>query len=205
MGTTKWRLLWAAGAWAATSMVYAQGVVLQENFAAAGTGATIGAIPPDGWSVQTFYSDGTLGGIKVTEGSAQWLGWKFLTPGTWKSHKTADWSTKRGDFARGAGGIAVLESDGLRGERAYSASLISPAVAVQAAQSYEVRFDTHYRQGKSPQNADVTIIFDKGAPVVRAVSGDALNQQIKVSFAVPDGATTAQVTWNYRNTSNNWY
>lgn len=200
-----WRFLWAAGAWAVCGLAQAQTVLQEQNFDAAGTGAVIGAVPPAGWAVSTFYSDSTPGDVKVTQGSADWLGWKFLTPGTWTANKKTDATTRRGDFKLGTGGIALIESDGLRADKPYSASLTAPSIEVTAAKNYVLTFDTHYRQGQSPQTADVTITFDKGAALVQRLSADTLNQKVTVSFTAPEGARTAQASWNYRSTSNNWY
>ncbi|QIL83549.1 hypothetical protein G7047_29110 [Diaphorobacter sp. HDW4A] len=203
----KWRLLWLAGTWAVCGLAQAQTTVLQEqNFDTAGTGSTISAVPPAGWTVKTFYSDGSVDEVKPAAGfNATWLGWRFVTSDTWKASKSTAASTKRGDFSKGTGGIAIIESDGLRAEKVYSTSLLAPSLAVTAAKRYVVSFDTHYRQGQSPQTADVTITFDKGDAVARSYTADTLNQGASVEFTAPAGATTAQVSWNYRSTANNWY
>ncbi|QNP47866.1 metallophosphoesterase family protein [Diaphorobacter aerolatus] len=200
-----WRLLWAAGALAASGLSQAQTMLLEQNFDASVTSATIGDVPPTGWTLGTFHADGSPGDVSVTQGEATWLGWKFLTPATWAALKKADASTRRGDFKRGTGGIALIESDGLRAAKPYSASLTSPLFAVTGLKNYALTFDSHYRQGQAPQTADVTVTFDKGSPFVHTLSADALNQQVVLKFAAPQGAGSARVSWNYRTTSNNWY
>lgn len=194
-----WRFLWVAGAWAVCGLAQAQTVLQEQNFDAAGTGAVISAVPPAGWTVSTFYSDGTPGDVKVTQGSADWLGWKFLAPGTWTANKKTDATTRRGDFTLGTGGIALIESDGLRADKPYSASLAAPSIEVTSAKNYVLTFDTHYRQGQSPQTADVTITFDKGAALIQRLSADTLNQKVTVSFTAPEGARTAQASLTLSN------
>ena len=198
------RLLCAAVPLIVGSSAFAQNVLSQkfESLAAPGQIASTG---PSGWSVQTFYADGSSDAVQLTQGTAEWLGWKFLDKSTWLAKKTANASTKRGDFALGLNGMAVIESDGLRAQKVYSSSLIAPAVNVSAGKSYVLHFNAHYRQGQSPQTADVLVTFDKGPAVSFAVTADALNQAFEKTFAIPAGATTAQLSWNYRSTSNNWY
>ena len=206
MNAKKWRCLWVAGAWVATSLIQAQAqtvVVQQQNFNDAAVESQIGNTPPAGWTVKTFYSDGSAGDVKVTSGPAEWLGWKFVTPNTWTTKKTT--AGNRGEFTKASGGIALIESDGLRADKNYNSSLIAPKVAVSASNSYVLTFDTHYRKGQPPQSADVTVTFDKGAAVTRPFTVDTLNTLSTVEFTPPAGATTAQVSWNYANTSNNWY
>ncbi len=202
----KLRLLWAGGLWAIASLGGAQtAAVLTQNFDAQATGDTIGSAPPAGWTVRTYYSDGSAGPVEVSTGSPTWLGWKFLNKSTWNAQKTTNASTKRGDFALGSNGIALVESDGLRAAKTYSASLETPAINVAAGKQYQLRFSTHYRQGQAPQTADVTVSFDKGSAQTFALATDTLNQAFQQTLTAPAGATTAQVSWNYRSTANNWY
>ena len=137
----KLRLLWAGGLWAIASLGGAQtAAVLTQNFDAQATGDTIGSAPPAGWTVRTYYSDGSAGPVEVSTGSPTWLGWKFLNKSTWNAQKTTNASTKRGDFALGSNGIALIESDGLRAAKTYSASLETPAINVAAGKQ---RFYMH--------------------------------------------------------------
>ena len=201
---TTLRLWCVSGIWAISSVAIAQTVALTENF---DTGATdaIGSTPPSGWTTSTFYSDGTTEPVKVTTGSDAWLGWKFLNKSAWNSLKTSTATTKRGDFALASSGIAVLESDGLRAEKVYSAALSTPNFRIETGKSYNVSALTHYRQGQSPQTADITISFDTGAAIKTELTGDVLNQEHKTLFTAPVGATQAKISWTIRNTSNNWY
>ena len=130
---SRWQLLCTGGLWAIASLGGAQAApVLSQNFDAVAIDSTVGTTPPAGWTVRTYYSDGSEGPVAVTEGSATWLGWKFLNKSTWTTQKTANASTKRGDFTLGSNGIALIESDGLRAAKVYSASLETPAVNVAA-------------------------------------------------------------------------
>ena len=203
---SKWQLLCTGGLWAIASLGGAQAApVLSQNFDAVAIDSTVGTTPPAGWTVRTYYSDGSESPVAVTEGSATWLGWKFLNKSTWTAQKTTNASTKRGDFTLGSNGIALIESDGLRAAKVYSATLETPAVNVAAGKKYQLSFNTHYRQGQAPQTADVIVSFDKGSAQTFALTADTLNQAFQKTLTVPADATTAKISWNYRSTANNWY
>ncbi|MCB8043972.1 hypothetical protein JM654_06270 [Microbacterium oxydans] len=67
--------------------------------------------------------------------------------------------------------------------------LWAPAVDLQSQDgAVRVRFDSHYKQGQSPQTAQLVARFDDAAPVVvESFARNRLDEQVDVSIPVPAG------------------
>ncbi|MEB4614803.1 metallophosphoesterase family protein, partial [Leucobacter sp. M11] len=135
-----------------------------------------------------------------------WQGWSFHDSAEVVREFGAGGS--RNGFARGSGLHAVVQSDSNRpSSGAFSSTLWSaPLTLAEDAEAVRVAFDSHYRQGQAPQNAQLMVQFDDQAPVeVERFAADRLNQAVTASADVPEHAETARFGWAYRQSSNNWY
>lgn len=195
----------AAGA-APASAGAADGGFTQPRHAFDGFAGGAGATAPDGWQVTNENTDGM---------ADSWAGWSFHT----LDEVVDRWGTDlRQAFTRAHGTVAVVESDQNRpASGTFTSGLTSPSYPVEAGTTYELRFDSHYRQGGAGygQTADVRVAFDTGETrTLLEYSNDAdadnaggtvESRREALAFTVPAGASSAQVTWSYRHSSNNWY
>ncbi|WP_424215935.1 phosphocholine-specific phospholipase C (plasmid) [Streptomyces sp. BI20] len=164
---------------------------------------------PEGWTVTN--AEG------MPQGTTELQGWSFLSRQFWFPA-----GQDRQAFGRSLGVVAVADPDdwddtgapSARGK--FDSTLTSPAVAIPAGTAtLHLGFDSHYRQ-ESPQEAEVSVVFDTGAAVrvvsySSAASGnsnggrDQQNRLVTGSAAVPSGATTARVAFRMHNAGNNWF
>lgn len=177
---------------AAATPAFAAAPPLTEGF----TDATASQ-PPAGWSIDN---------TNVTGMRADWQGWSFHT----SAEVVSTWgnSGDRGSFTRADGVTAVVHSDANRPtDGRFSSVLWAPAVDLQSQDgAVRVRFDSHYKQGQSPQTAQLVARFDDAAPVVvESFARNRLDEQVDVSIPVPAGSDAVTVGWSYAESSNNWF
>ncbi|WP_406260256.1 phosphocholine-specific phospholipase C [Actinacidiphila glaucinigra] len=164
---------------------------------------------PEGWTVTNAPA--------MPQGTRELQGWSFLSKQFWFPA-----GQDRPDFGRALGVVAVADPDDWddtgspSGRGRFDSTLSTPAVAIPSGTStLHLGFDSHYRQ-ESPQEAEVTVTFDTGAPVrllhySSATSGntnlgeDQQNRLVRLSCPVPEGATSAKVGFRIFNAGNNWF
>ncbi|MGM1017061.1 MAG: metallophosphoesterase family protein [Actinomycetota bacterium] len=152
---------------------------------------------PDGWSVESVNTAGMR---------EEWQGWSFHT----SADIVSEWgdSGDRGSFSRAAGIAAVVHSDANRPTSGrFSSTLWSPPHDLEGASgAVSIEFDSHYKQGQSPQTAQLVARVDGGEPVVvERLTQNRLNEAVSVSMDVPADAESVQIGWSYRDSSNNWF
>ncbi|MEW2293033.1 phosphocholine-specific phospholipase C [Streptomyces sp. NPDC006743] len=165
--------------------------------------------PPEGWTVTNATG--------MPQGTRELQGWTFLSRQFWFPA-----GQDRSGFTRSLGVVAVADPDdwddtgspSARGR--FDSTLTSPPVPVPSGTAtLYLGFDSHYRQ-ESPQEAEVTVEFDTGAPVrLLHYSGastgstnqghDQQNRLVRLSCPVPSGATSAKVKFRMFNAGNNWF
>lgn len=162
-----------------------------------GFDATSATAAPAGWSVEHR----NIAGMRP-----DWGGWTF--------HTTADVVAQfggggdRSSFGRAQGIVAVVQSDTNRPTSGtFDSTLWTAAVPLTVGSgAVRVAFDSHYKQGQSPQTATLLAKFDGGAPVqVAAFSSARLNESTGYTVDVPAGAQNVQFGWSYLQSSNNWF
>ncbi|GAB3619944.1 hypothetical protein GCM10027417_12050 [Glutamicibacter endophyticus] len=159
---------------------------------------------PRGWSVNH----------ENTEGMAQ--GWEGFTLHT-RDEFVQRWGTDlRQSFTRAAGPMAVVESDqNAPANGLFSSHMKTPMIPVEAGGTYELRFDSHYRQGRGKQRADVvmnmpgqrpqTVLnYDRSSASDNAGKDVASKREV-VRFTVPQGVKKVNFEFNYRDSANNWF
>lgn len=172
----------------------AEATTISEDFTSAS-----GAQAPDGWSVESENIASLLPG---------WEGWVFRT----KDEIAAQMGdiTNAANFSRGAGTVAVLRSDGNRPTSGnFNSTLWSKSLALSTdAESVSIDFNSHYRQGAGTygQKANLVASFDDAEPVVVApFNAHRENTAESHEIAVPAGAESVRIGWEYLNARNNWY
>ncbi|MFJ5841760.1 phosphocholine-specific phospholipase C [Streptomyces shenzhenensis] len=164
---------------------------------------------PEGWTITNAPG--------MPQGTRELQGWTFLSKQFWFPG-----GQDRPNFSRGLGVVAVADPDDWddtgspSGRGRFDSTLTTPAVAVPSGTStLHLGFDSHYRQ-ESPQEAEVTVVFDTGEPVrllhySSATSGntnlgqDQQNRLVRLSCPVPAGATSAKASFRIFNAGNNWF
>ncbi|WSM88544.1 NEW3 domain-containing protein [Actinacidiphila glaucinigra] len=164
---------------------------------------------PEGWTVTNAPA--------MPQGTRELQGWSFLSKQFWFAA-----GQDRPAFGRALGVVAVADPDDWddtgspSGRGRFDSTLSTPAVTIPSGTStLHLGFDSHYRQ-ESPQEAEVTVTFDTGAPVrllhySSATSGntnlgeDQQNRLVRLSCPVPEGATSAKVGFRIFNAGNNWF
>lgn len=164
---------------------------------------------PEGWTITNAPA--------MPQGTRELQGWTFLSKQFWFPA-----GQDRPAFGRALGVVAVADPDDWddtgspSGRGRFDSTLTTPAVAIPPGTStLHLGFDSHYRQ-ESPQEAEVTVVFDTGEPVrllhySSATSGntnlgqDQQNRLVRLSCPVPAGATSAKVGFRIFNAGNNWF
>ncbi|MEV7831951.1 phosphocholine-specific phospholipase C [Streptomyces subrutilus] len=164
---------------------------------------------PQGWTVTNAPA--------MPQGTKELNGWTFLSRQFWFPA-----GQERPAFDRSFGIVAVADPDdwddtGSPSSRGtFDSTLTTPAVAIPPGTStLHLGFDSHYRQ-ESPQEAEVTVVFDNGVTsrvlnYSSATSGntnagrDQQNRLVTSSIPVPSGATSAKVNFRIHHAGNNWF
>ena len=183
-----------AGAAAAAEVAAADAATapLSESFDTA-----TATVAPEGWSTEHHNIDGM---------KPEWGGWTFHT--TKEVTDTFGASGDRGSFSLASGKVAVVQSDtNSPASGNFNSTLWSSAHELtEGLGAVSVKFDTHYKQGQSWQQAALVAKFDGGEPVVIAdYNANQLNKRMEHSVDVPAGAQNVQIGWQYLNSSNNWF
>nr|WP_272952022.1 NEW3 domain-containing protein [Streptomyces filamentosus] len=164
---------------------------------------------PEGWTVTNAAG--------MPQGTEELNGWSFLSRQFWFPA-----GQERGAFGRSLGVVAVADPDDWddtgspSGRGTFDSTLTTPPVAIPAGTpTLYLGFDSHYRQ-ESPQEAEVTVVFDTGATsrvlhYSGAASGntnggrDQQNRLVTCSFPVPVDARSVKVGFRVHHAGNNWF
>ncbi|MFC9492306.1 NEW3 domain-containing protein, partial [Streptomyces hydrogenans] len=164
---------------------------------------------PEGWTVTNAAG--------MPRGTEELDGWSFLSRQFWFPA-----GQERAAFGRSLGVVAVADPDdwddtGSPSSRGtFDSTLTTPAVEIPAGTpTLYLGFDSHYRQ-ESPQEAEVTVVFDTGATsrvlhYSSAPSGntnggrDQQNRLGTCSFPVPADARSVKVGFRVHHAGNNWF
>ncbi|MFB7942015.1 phosphocholine-specific phospholipase C [Streptomyces sp. NPDC056049] len=164
---------------------------------------------PEGWTVTNAAG--------MPKGTEELDGWSFLSRQFWFPA-----GQERQAFGRSLGIVAVADPDdwddtGSPSSRGtFDSTLTTPAVAIPSGTpTLYLGFDSHYRQ-ESPQEAEVTVVFDTGATsrvlhYSSAASGntnggrDQQNRLVTSSFPVPADARSVKVGFRIHHAGNNWF
>ena len=128
----------------------------------------------------------------TAEGWAVDGAWEFMTRAEAVDAYGLD---RRHTFTRASGEIAVAET----AAGAFDGTLASAPAAVTEGDDLELRFDSHFRvRGGGEHIGTVTVEFDEGEAIeLRRMTDEEESAQPRLSFAVPEGATTARVVFDY--------
>ncbi|MFJ7587996.1 alkaline phosphatase family protein [Streptomyces sp. NPDC097617] len=152
--------------------------------------------PPAGWSVD----NSKMG----TGGVTEWAGWAFATDEFWSQSQRDQWRELN---VRSRDVFAVADSDEWDDKShtgTFDSTLITPKWAVTGGSTWNLTFQTHYRQ-EAGQTAQVLVSYNGGAPtVVKSYTADAVAKSESLALQVPAGATDVQVRFRYSG-DNNWY
>lgn len=109
---------------------------------------------PRGWTNEAWGFD---------TGEGRWAGWTFCGVRDWTWAAGTD---GRHYFTGGFGTFAVVESEHHRlrdgGDDTLSARLTTPRIPLRGHRRVELRFDSHYAQGRPEQSAAVCLSIDGG-------------------------------------------
>jgi len=203
------------------------GTIWSEDF----EGLTLGASPEEAGNAgcspycgrNTYTHTGPNGvvvdsSMTAAGGVPDWRGWSFVDRIYWNDLGGDD----RGAFTNGSGLIAVADGDewsDLPTDPAGGTMITfmdSPAfnIAQRCGDTLILSFDNSWNPEPN-QAATITVSFNGGAPVQLAhwssVDGDPdfraanLNERVNLPIAVPAGATTARLSFQYIGQNNWWW
>ncbi|MGX1696655.1 alkaline phosphatase family protein [Microbacterium keratanolyticum] len=144
---------------------------------------------PEGWSIDN--SRMPAGGV------TEWSGWSFATDEFWTGVEAGQ---MRETSVRNRDVFAVADSDEWddrpHAPGPFDSTLNSPAWALNGAATATLSYATNYFID-GPQTADVRVSFDGGEPQSLKTYKVDTNRVENLSFDVPAGAETAQVSFHY--------
>lgn len=165
---------------------------------------------PDGWTSDP--STTPAGGV------SEFYGWTF--------HDKNSWAGTAGDgrdgFLKGDGVVAVADGDEYNdgsvntGSTGYKTLLETPTFDVSnlVDDKATLTFDSSWRM-ESPQEVRIVVTFDNGdtAEIMHwnSTSGsddfkpDAVSETVSLTLDVPEGATTASISFEMMQAGNNWW
>ncbi|MFF5077391.1 S8 family serine peptidase [Actinoplanes sp. NPDC000266] len=150
------------------------------EFASDGEYETFDAAPSD-WTVVDHAGNGQV--------------WKFTD------------DRKRGNNTGGAGGFAIIDSDGYGGGSKQNTSLVSPVVDLTGVSAPVVRFDQEFRQYGS-ERTDVELSVDGGTTwetVLSQTAGVTGPKRTEVALPQAAGKPQVQVRFHYVDGSYAWW
>jgi hypothetical protein len=171
--------------------------------------------PPTGWQ---FDDSGVPGVNNPAVGVTEWKGWA-IADRLWWTSAAAD--QRRSEFVRGVGAVAVADPDEWDDRGApsalgpYNAIMTTPQIPLVGVlrSSLALDFDSSWRP-EGLQRAELTAIFDVGAPVPLLVwnsaagpafKPDAPNEHVSFTISTPPGASNVRLRFALLDARNNWW
>ncbi|KQB85078.1 metallophosphoesterase family protein [Corynebacterium oculi] len=180
---------------ASTAIATRPGVLFYEGFDEVPNPASFTHRLPEGW---TSSVEG------VTSGEKRWEGWTLATIRDWAWACGTD---KRHWFTRGYRQVCIVDSkqQRLNSTDSMDAHLFSPEIDVTGHSTVTVEFDSHYRQGRKGQSAEVTAHLGDQEITLLQFTEDKFSSHEALSVEIPAGVNTLHLGFHYLSGNDDWF